>query len=71
MSSIEQFTHACTECRKLITQQLEAREHLDRVLAQSPDGPAAAVLRDKIRKLRASTEAAFLKAMNAIPNSRS
>lgn len=66
MSTTEQFVHACTECRKLITQQLEARDQLDQALRQSPQGPAVAVLRDKVAKLKASTEAQFLKAMNAL-----
>lgn len=71
MSSIERFAHACTEYRKLISQQLEAREQLEQAIAQSPDAAAVAVLRDKVGKLRAGTEAAFLKEMTAIPNSRS
>ena len=70
VSSPEQFVHTCTECRKLIAQQLEAREQLARAIAHSPDGPAVAVLRDKVRKLAAHSEAAFLKAMNALPSSR-
>ena len=70
MSSTEQFAHACTECRKLIAQQLEAREQLGRALAQSPDGPAVEVLRDKVRKLTARTEEEFLRAMNAMPTRR-
>ncbi|MDB5856990.1 MAG: hypothetical protein JWQ76_679 [Ramlibacter sp.] len=71
MSSTEHFAHACTECRKLIAQQLEVREQLRRALAQSPDGSAVAVLRDKVRKLTADTERQFLKAMNAMPVGRS
>ena len=59
------------ECRKLIEQQLEAREQLARALEQSAQGSAVAVLRDKVRKLTASTEAQFLKAMSAMPASRS
>ena len=70
MSSSEQFTRACTECRQLLAQQLEAREQLARALAQGPDGPRVAVLREKVQKLAARGEAAFLKAMHALPASR-
>ena len=71
MSSTEQFTRACTQCRELIAQQLEAREQLRRALAHSAGEEEVAVLREKIRKLTASTESEFLKAMATLPTSRS
>lgn len=70
VSSTEQFTHACAECRKLITLQLEAREQLERALALSPGGPVVAMLREKVGKLQAGSEDQFLKAMSSLPVSR-
>ena len=71
VSSTERFTNSCAECRKLIALQLEAREQLERALLQSPEGPTVAMLRDKVRKLAASTESEFMKAMAALSPSRS
>lgn len=70
MSSTEQFTQACAECRKLITLQLRAREQLERALALSPGTPEVAMLLEKVGKLQASTEAQFMKAMYSLPASR-
>lgn len=70
LSSTEQFTHACAECRKLITLQLEARERLEHALALSPGSPAVALLREKVGKLQADCEVQFLKAMSGLPTSR-
>ena len=69
-SSLEHIQHSCAACRKLITQQLEARDDLARALAQSPQGASVGVLQDKVRKLQAATEIQFLKAMDALVGGR-
>ena len=65
-SRYDQIQHACTACRKLIIEQLEAQDALARALARSPDGNEAVVLRDKVGKLKAATEVQFMKAMSAL-----
>ena len=65
-SHSDYITDSCAACRKLIIEQLEARQDLARALAQSPGSPGMRVLQDKVHKLQAATEAQFAKAMDAL-----
>lgn len=67
MSSVEQFIRACAQCRTLIAQQLDARDELERAHALRVDEARIQLLQDKVDKLKASTEAEFLKMMAVLP----